>query len=293
MKAEIKVAKRTQKRRSVSPPNPQEAKREAKEAKRAAAAAAAPALDRSKPNELRQVSRNAAAVANVERALGPAQFAQALEHRKRGDSKGIQLFVRSSETSSVDTEIVDRIASAYQDAGRGGNRHVLAAATARVPGRTSPVSEAAVISRIIGAPHKDQKELSGGHKRAFSEAAACRREDDTKDEAPPKTRSHHGGQARVQSWVRPRKTRKDSYMHFIDVRQKAFYLTEEIVGVQLAVLDKPMAIATQVLNYDTDWPDWGPKVRAGSKTLTCECVVLPPREFVRLAEEVAGRDRSS
>ena len=94
MKAEIKVAKRTQKRRSVSPPNPQEAKREAKEAKeeakreakeakRAAAAAAAPALDRSKPNELRQVSRNAAAVANVERALGPAQFAQALEHRKR------------------------------------------------------------------------------------------------------------------------------------------------------------------------------------------------------------------
>jgi hypothetical protein len=36
-----------------------------------------------------------------------------------------------------------------------------------------------------------------------------------------------------------------------------------------------------------------PKVRAGSKTLTCECVVLPPREFVRLAEEVAGRDRSS
>ena len=82
-------------------------------------------------------------------------------------------------------------------------------------------------------------------------------------------------------------------MHFIDVRQKAFYLTEEIVGVQLAVLDKPMAIATQVLNYDTDWPDWVPKVRAGSKTLTCECVVLPPREFVRLAEEVAGRDRSS
>ena len=85
----------------------------------------------------------------------------------------------------------------------------------------------------------------------------------------------------------------DRAMHFIDVRQKAFYLTEEIVGVQLAVLDKPMAIATQVLDYDIDWPDWVPKVRAGSKTLTCECVVLPPREFVRLAEEVAGRDRSS
>ena len=82
MKHANDAAKRKE-RRSVSPPNPQEAKREAKEAKRAAAAAAAPALDRSKPNELRQVSRNAAAVANVERALGPAQFAQALEHRKR------------------------------------------------------------------------------------------------------------------------------------------------------------------------------------------------------------------
>ena len=41
------------------------------------------------------------------------------------------------------------------------------------------------------------------------------------------------------------------------------------------MLDKPMAIATQVLDYDIDWPDWVPKVRAGSKTLTCECVVLP------------------
>ena len=102
MKAEIKVAKRTQKRRSVSPPNPQEAKREAKEAKeeakreakeatRAAAAAAAPTLDRSDLNQRRQISRNAAKVAEVERALGPARFAQALEHRGHCDSKGIQL----------------------------------------------------------------------------------------------------------------------------------------------------------------------------------------------------------
>ena len=146
LKAEIKVAKRTQKRRSVSPPNPQEAKREAKEAKeeakreakeatRAVAAAAAPTLDRSDLNQRRQISRNAAKVAEVERALGPARFAQALEHRGHCDSKGIQLFVQSSETSSVATEIVDRIASAFQATGPGGNRHVLAAATARVPGR--------------------------------------------------------------------------------------------------------------------------------------------------------------
>ena len=114
MKHANDAAKRKE-RRSVSPPNPQEAKREAKEAKeeakreakeatRAAAAAAAPTLDRSDLNQRRQISRNAAKVAEVERALGPARFAQALEHRGHCDSKGIQLFVQSSETSSVDTE---------------------------------------------------------------------------------------------------------------------------------------------------------------------------------------------